>query len=819
MDFKRDILPHLLVLFVFFVIVFTFFSPAFISGKVVSQHDIDQWKGGAQELREYREETGEEGLWTNSMFSGMPGHLVDIRYSGDWLVYVKSVVSIGLPNPADQIFTAMITFYVLLLVFGVRPWLAMIGAIAFAFNSFNIINIQAGHNMKGWAIAYTPLVLAGIHWALRKNLWQGIALTALALGMQIRFNHLQITYYLFLIVLIYGISELIFAAKENRLPELFKKGSLLLIAVLIAVGANFGKLWNVYEYGPNSIRGERLLEGESDIQGKKGLDKDYAFNWSGGIGESFTLLIPNLYGGPNSQDLGSDSNMAEALRKQGAPPAQIAEIVSNAPTYHGNQPFVAGPIYAGAIVVFLFVMAMLILPAHQRYWILAACIFGLALNWGKNFEAFNYFMFDYFPGYNKFRAVTMAMSIPLLLMPLAGFRALEQLLQQSAYFKNYQYKIAYAFIGTAVLSLAIAIIPSLVGVSSPIDARLQASGYPDWLIDALKKDRLALISKDAYRSFFLILLFAAAVYAYLHAKLKVSYLMAILLLLFLADHYLVGMRYLNDKHWVRSSDRSYFAASDADKLIKSENDTYQRVLNLQNPFNEARTSYHHASIGGYHGAKLRRYQDLIERQIDLEISKLTKSLQEGRDPSLIDLPVLNMLNTGFFKFGDQAQAVLPNENAFGNAWFVEQVKAVSSHEQEMQALQTVDLQKTAVIHTGDFPSVGTSYTKGSEIKLEAYRPGYWQYSVSTAHDALAVFSEIHYPQHWRITIDGDEVDMMRANYVLRALEIPAGSKEVVFEFLPNSYFIGNRIMMISNFILFGLVLFFIGKPAIKGLRK
>lgn len=805
-NFKKHILPHLIAVIVFLIIVFVFFQPVFLTSKTISQNDILQWEGGARELMDYRDETGEEGLWSSNMFSGMPAFLVNVTFSGDLLLHVKNLGGLFLPHPANQSFTALVCFYVLLLAFRVRPYLAIVGAIAFGFNSYNIINIEAGHNMKGWAIAYMPLVLAGIHMSYtrmsRLGKICGYLLTALALGLHLRTNHLQMTYYLLLIVLLYGLVLLIQAIMNGTVVQFFKTTGILAIAALLAAGTSFGKLWTVYEYGKYSIRGKaELTGGQEEVQGS-GLNREYAFQWSNGIAETLTLLVPGYYGGASTEKLDQDSNFARVLQQNGVQGAQLNQYLGNVPTYFGTQPFTSGPIYAGAVVCFLFILGLFVADKPVRYWLLATTILGLMLSWGKNFEGFNYFMFDYFPYYNKFRSVSMAITIPLICMPLLGFAGLEKILREDISVKRQK----QFYIATGIAVGVCILIWLLSGMGDFSNAR-DTQYLPEQLVPSLEQDRQDMRTSDALRSAFFILLTAGAIFLY-QKKFTGSLISLVAIGLFVTiDLWVVDKRYLNEESFVRDPRRQFFAPTEADQFIRQDKGLSYRVFNLPNPWQEARTSYYFQSVGGYHGAKMRRYQELIDHCLGQEHAELIGKLQSGTMPSFKDFGVLNMLNAKYLLAGNTRNAVLTNEEALGNAWFVEEVITVNSPDEEMAALCGLDTKNQAVVDANKFSLNQKSYNDRGKIDLKTFEPNYLKYQarVEGNEKALAVFSEIYYPQGWQAYIDGKEVEHVRVNYVLRALEVPPGDHTIEFRFTSKAYSTGNTIMWISNLLLLGML--------------
>lgn len=797
-DFKQHILPHVIAVIVFLVITIAFFSPVFFDGKELSQHDILQFRGGAQEAVAYRTQNGEEAFWTNSMFGGMPTYLNGLQFKEPVLMFFQNLLYFWLPSPAGIIFSAMLCFYILLLVYGVRPYLAIGGAIAFALSSFNLISIDAGHNAKVRAIAYMPLVLAGFHLMFKKRYLWAFILTAIGLALEIRVNHLQITYYLAIALSIYGLSELYFYLKDKQLTSFIRAAGLLIAAVLIAVGANFAKLWGMSHYSRYSTRGASELVSEKK-DGKSGLDRDYVFRWSNGIAEPLTLLIPNFFGGATQEALDEKSTVAESLRRQGATRVQVAQQIQAMPTYWGDQPFTAGPAYAGAIIILLFALGALVADKRHSRWILAATIFFIVLSWGKNFELFNYLMYDYFPGYAKFRSVSMAICIPLVLMPLLGMLGLEKLLENRLESKL-QKKALYAIAGVGGFCLLMAIGAGMLSFRGPVDAQL-----PDWLLSSLRTDRKAMLSADAWRSFFLIIAFAGLFYFFIKNKINSTIAYTLAALLITIDLWAVGKRHLNADDYSKNASRNYFAATEADQYILQQNNNHARVLNILNPWNEAKTSYLHASVGGYHGAKMKIYQELIDHCLGEETNELLNRLRSG-ERNMQDLNLINMLNTGYILAGNSRGAVIKNSNAYGNAWWVSNIREVSSAREEMDATCAENLKQNAIINTAKFKVAKKPLSTAGDIRLVRYSPNKLVYETDNSGDGLAVFSEIYYPE-WSAKIDGVEVEIKKANYVLRALEVPAGKHTIEFMINLQPYEKGNWISQIFGFVLAAMLIF------------
>jgi len=810
--FNKQVLPHLIAIVVFLVVTVIFYHPIVFEGKSIRQNDINQGKGSGQEVIDYREKTGEEALWTNSMFSGMPAYLINIRWSGEQIAYFgQRIYSLFLDQPMRETFIAFISFYIMLLVFGIRPYLAIAGALAYGLNTFFIVSVEAGHIWKVRAIAYMPLVVAGIHSAFKgKWLW-GFILTALGMTWELMANHLQVTYYLFLLVLIYGIVQLVFHVREGKIIPFAKSSSILIMAVILAIGANFGRLWTTYEYGQYSIRGaSELSSSTTNEESSDGLDRSYAFRWSSGKWESMTLLVPHLYGGASGLYLGEDSELSTELSRVGMQGNSIRQLESYFLGYWGKQPGTSGPVYAGAIICLLFVIGITFADTRWKYWLITAAVFGIVLSWGKNFESFNYFMFDHFPGYNKFRSVTMTVVITLLAINLLGFLGLEKLLQEGLQGKNLKRLLISGGIVAGIL-LIVAWFASPSYLTEPelqrvfgnnLDNRPQIKNA---IINAVAEDRSEIVSGDAYRSLFFVVVALGLIYFYLKSKISGTIFSGVFVLLVALDLGLVDARYINEENYQKPSRNQFFTPTPADQAIMKDT-THYRVLNLPDPFNEARTSAFHHSVGGYHGAKMRRYQDLIEWHLQDEINSIMqqKGFRDGNSE------VLSMLNTKYAIAGQQANAVLKNPYANGSAWFVRKVRLVDSPDEEIQALNEIDPDSVAVIDQGKFAMEQINYSVDGNITLTSYQPNKLVYKAENEGDGLAVFSEIYYPEGWEATIDGEEANILRANYVLRALRLPAGSHTITFTFEPESYFVGNKITFGANILLILTLLFGLG---------
>ena len=799
--------PHVLAVLFFVVLAVAYFAPIVFEHQTLAQHDITQFQGGAHETQQWAAEHGHEPLWTNSMFSGMPTYLISVHFPGDLFRYVQQVIALGLPGVVSNLFVALLCGYVLLVALGVRPLVAVAGAVALGFSSYNLAILAAGHNTKSWALAYAPLVLGGVILALRRNKWLGAALFTFGLTMNVRVNHPQITYYLGLLVIIYGIIELVAAVRAGRLPDFFGRVALLAVGAVLAIGVSFGRLYTTYEYSKFSNRSPSELKALPAAPGQaapsaKQQDRDYAFAYSYGVGETMTLLIPNFYGGSSAMPLPKDSHLAAA----GLP----EEYLANMPTYWGDQAYVAGPVYVGVTVCFLFVLGLFVVDKRTRYWLLAGTLLSFVLAWGKNFESLNNLIFDYLPGYRSFRAVSMALVMAQLAMPLLAALALAQVLKLRVKSEKLRVNLpgAAADPSTQLLTLNSQLLTKKLlsagaitagfllltwvaslsfDYASPQDANLTQSGFTPPLLSALRADRAELLHNDIWRGLLFVGLTLGALFFYLKGKIDARVAALAVAGLVLLDLWTVDKRYLGEKNFQSETIVESFQETPADKQILADKDQDFRVLNLGNPFNEARTSYFHHSIGGYHGAKLRRYQDLIERQIAQN-----------------NTAVLNMLNTRYVILPPQKQGeteqVQRNPGALGNAWFVRELRAVPTPDAEMSALTGLNPRQVAVFDSQKFPAVqpGTYPDSTATIALTDYAPDALTYRYAAPQPGTVVFSEIYYADGWQAFLDGKPVPHFRADFVLRAMQVPAGPHEIRFVFEPKEYKIGNTVSLISS---------------------
>ena len=790
-----DILPHLVAVVVFLLVTVFFFNPIFFDNKAIEQGDIQQWSGSSKELRDYRDQTGEEGLWANSMFSGMPAYLVNLSWSDGVVIGMKKVLSVFLPHPISNIFLAFICYYILLLSFKIRPWFAIAGALAFGLSSYMIIGLSAGHNARIGAIAFMPLVFAGIHLAFSGKRILGFGTTAVGLALHLRENHLQITYYLMLIVLAYGLVHLILAIRAKQLPDFFKTILILIPAVIIAAGTFFGQFWAITEYTAYSSRGASEIAMSKNGEDINGLSKSYAFNNSYGILEPFTLLIPNFYGGSSSNYLvqNQTSETYKALANSGDQET-ANQLASYTSAYWGPQrPFGAIPYYAGAIVVFSFIIGIVFAEKKYVWWLVSLSALSLMLSMGDSFSMFNYFMFDYFPGYNKFRSVTFSLVIILFSMPLLGMLGLEKLVRLG-WNKETQRKLMWPFFITVGFCLLIIVVG---GFGSFL--KTEEVQFPVWLRQAMQKDRVALLRSDAWRTLWIILIFSAAIFALLKNYLKPAIVYSILIVLMWVDLALVDSRYFSKDNYKRKRDNSFAIANGADETILKDK-SYYRVYNIQSPFTEARTSYFHNSLGGYHGAKLRRYQDLYDSCITKETEQIYQDARQGI-MQFDNYQVLNMLNAKYLVYGPDKNNVIVNPEANGAAWFVKEVVKVNSPAEELEKTGTVNTREVAVINQSTVDSRQLAVDSTASVTLVEHIPPYLKYETESTSNGVVVFSEIYYPKGWHAFIDGKEVPILRADYVLRALEVPAGKHTIEFRFEPKPYVVGNKITMASGWVL------------------
>ncbi|NOZ46602.1 MAG: YfhO family protein [Chlorobi bacterium] len=779
---------HLIIVAIFLFISYIYCSPQ-LEGKKLRTQDGINYEGMAKEAKDFHKKTGDYALWTNSMFGGMPTYLISLPHPENLFKAVVNFYSTIIKRPAIFIFLYLIGFYLTLLMFGVNPWLSMIGAIGFAFSSYFFIILGAGHYSKALAIAYMSPTIASIYYAYeKKHIW-GSILFGVFFSIELLMGHFQITYYALLVILLYVLFKLINDIKEKQLKEFTRTTGYVFIAALLAVGSNFSSLYLTYDYGKDSMRGKSELSHDKDNK-TGGLDKDYATAWSYGVDETLTLLIPDFKGGSSGGALSKKSAVYKLFeRSQGKSYAQ--KIIKQMPLYWGTQPFTSGPVYLGSIILFIFVLGLFIIKGRLKWWILTATILALLLAWGKNFMFFTNLFLDYFPGYNKFRTVSMILVVVEFTVPLLAFISLQKILNSEIEKKVLFKYIKYSFFIVGGISLFFALFPGMFfDFKAPSDQNYINQGG-QMFVDALKQDRLSLLQMDSFRSLAFVTISGIILLAFIYNKINKTTAIVLLGVFILFDMWPVDKRYFNNDNFVskRKADVPY-VPTNADKLILKDTDPDFRVLNLiVNTFNDASTSYFHKSIGGYHGAKMKRYQELI----DYHISKQ-------------NMKVLNMLNTKYFILpGDNNQPqVQINMAALGNAWFVNNYKLVENADEEIQSLYDFEPAKTAIVdkrfkdYFKDFNPIPDST---ATIQLIKYSPNELNYKTKNVSEQLAVFSEIYYSKGWKAYIDGNLTPHIRVNYVLRALRIPAGEHEITFKFQPKAYKIGNVVSLISSWIL------------------
>ncbi|WP_297644689.1 YfhO family protein [uncultured Bacteroides sp.] len=803
----KKLLPDLLAILAFVLLSFAYFFPADIENRILFQHDIAAGAGAGQEVKEYYEQTGERSRWTNALFGGMPTYQIAPSYdSAKPLQWAQKAYQLFLPDYVCLTFMLMLGFYILLRAFGISAWLAGLGGIIWAFSSYFFILISAGHLWKFITLAYVPPTIAGIVLAYRgKLLWGGI-LTALFVALQVTSNHAQMSYYFFFVILFLAGAYLEEAWRNKTLPQFFKASVVLALAALIGIAANLSNLYHTYAYSKESMRGksELVQTGTAAQQSSNGLDRDYITQWSYGIGETLTLLVPNFKGGASVPLSQNETAMEKAN-------PMYSSLYGSLTQYFGDQPMTAGPVYVGAFVLFLFLLGCFIVKGPLKWALLGATLFSIALAWGKNFMFLTDLFIDYVPLYNKFRAVSSILVIAEFTIPLLAVFALKRVLDEPALIKRERRAVGISILLTAGIALLLTVAPGSLstGYIPAQEAQMLQNAVSQQMIPAeelsgilanLGEMRANLVSSDALRSFLIIGIGFALLGLYAIGKLRRPLTVAGITLLCLGDMWSINKRYLNDGQFVPRTIRTdTFNQTEADKLILQDTTADYRVLNFAtNTFNENNTSYWHKSVGGYHAAKLRRYQEMIERHISPEMQEAYRAIAAaGGEMDSVDankFRILNMLNTKYFIFpaGQQGQTLpILNPYAYGNAWFVSQVQYVDNANEEIDALYNILPTETAVVDTRFKEALkgATELLKDSlsaTIKLTSYAPNHLTYETENPQDGIAVFSEIYYPDGWHITIDGQPADLARADYILRAVHVPAGKHILEMRFDPTS---------------------------------
>lgn len=802
----KKLLPDLIAILAFVLLSFAYFFPADIENRILFQHDTAAGAGAGQEVKEYYEQTGERSRWTNSLFGGMPMYQIAPSYdSTKSLQWVQKAYQLFLPDYVCLTFMLMLGFYILLRVFGIPVWLAGLGGIMWAFSSYFFILISAGHIWKFITLAYVPPTIAGIVLAYRgKLLWGGI-LTALFVALQITSNHVQMSYYFFFVILFFVGAYFEKAWRTKTLPQFFKASAVLIVAALVGIAANVSNLYHTYAYSKETMRGksELVQTGDAAKQTSSGLDRDYITQWSYGIDETLTLLVPNFKGGASAALSQSETAMSKAN-------PMYSSLYGSLTQYFGTQPMTSGPVYVGAFVLFLFVLGCFIVKGPLKWALIGATFFSIVLSWGKNFMPLTDFFIDYVPLYNKFRAVSSILVIAEFTIPLLAIFALKRLLEEPEILKQEKKPLGISLLLTAGIALLLAIAPGSIGsgyvpaqkaqmLQNAVNQQMIPANELSDILANLGEMRAELVSSDALRSFIIIGIGCSLLWLYASGKLRSSLTIAGITILCLADMWGVNKRYLNDAQFVPHSIRTEtFTKTNTDELILQDTSLDYRVLNFAtSTFDDNNTSYWHKSVGGYHPAKLRRYQEMIEHHISPEMQAAYKAIATaGGEMDSVDankFRILNMLNTKYFIFpaGQQRQTVpILNPHAYGNAWFVNKVQYVNNANEEIDALDSIIPTETAVVDAR-FKDVLKGTTESykdslSSIRLTSYTPNRLTYETNNAQDGIAVFSEIYYPDGWHVTIDGQPAELARADYILRTMYVPAGQHTIEMRFDPTS---------------------------------
>ncbi|HOO99537.1 MAG TPA: YfhO family protein [Bacteroidales bacterium] len=797
----KSYLPHVVAVLLFTILSFAYFYPV-IEGKVLKANDSMVAKINAKEISDFRAEYGEEPLWTNSLFSGMPAYLISTVYPGNLFRHIDKVLRI-FGMPVAVVFLSMAGFYILLLMFGVNPWLAIVGAVGYGLSSFLFQIIAAGHNTQAVALAYLAPLIGGVWYAYRKDAIKGAIFTAFILALELLANHPQVTYYGFMIILVFLIIEFIYAIKEKVLIKFFRTSAIMIIPFIIGIGINFAFLYTTYEYGKYSMRGKSDLIIDSEYE-TSGLKKDYIVQWSYGVGETFNLLIPDFKGG-SSHPFDRDSEIVRLLKQNGN--TEAANMMGK---YWGPQPSTEGPHYIGAVIIFLFVLGLVLIRGRDMWWLLIVTVLSIMLAWGRYFMPLSHLFIDYFPGYNKFRSVTFILIIAQITIPLLGMLALKEFYNSGIPKKKMIRGLLTALGVTGGVALLFLIIPSLAGSflnEYEVD-------YPDIFKNALIADRKGLLRNDAFRSLIFILMAGGTLLAVVFEKIKKEYSVLIIGLLILIDLWSVDRRYLNADRFVRPSIlQKSFSPSAADAFILKDPSDFRVWNRSVSTFNDnSPTSWFHKSIGGYHGAKLKRYQELIDSALGRDIFRFDSIASNVTSEAEVlkifsKTPVLNMLNTKYVIYHPEAPPLL-NEHALGNAWFVRKSLIAGNANEELSILNRINPKEEAVVDrlfSDQLTRDSYQVEPEDQIKLISYKANELIYSFSASGERMVVFSEIYYPAGWKCYVDGTESRYFRANYVLRGMEVPAGEHKIRFSFEPASYKTGNSISLASSILLIVLL--------------
>ena len=813
----KKFLPDVVVIAVFAIISFAYFFVPITQGKILYQHDASAGVGAAQEMTEYQNRTGETTRWTNSIFGGMPTYQMSPSYqSTDGLSQVMNAYHLWLPDNVWFLFAYLLGFYILLRAFDFRQSLAALGSVMWAFSSYFLIIIAAGHLWKVMALAYLPPMIAGVVLAYRGRYLSGFIVTALFTAFEIKANHVQMTYYYLFIILFMVIGYLVKSIREKQLAVFLKATGVLAAAALIGIAINLSSLYHTWQYQKESMRGKsELVKKDAANQTSSGLDRDYITQWSYGIDETLTLLVPDAKGGASVPLSKNATAMAKADPQI---QSMIPQLYDAFPQYFGTQPGTSGPVYVGAFVLFLFILGLFIVKGPMKWALLAATVLSVLLAWGHNFMGFTNFFLDYIPMYAKFRTVASILVIAEFTIPLLAALALKKIVDEPDVLSK-QMKFAYISLAlTAGVAALIALFPDMMGpFVSEQERQMIGSiqgmdgGTARTILANISDMRAAMVSSDAWRSVIIILIGFALLFAYKLKKLRADYMIAALLVLCLVDMWQVDKRYLNDEMFVPKSERDMPQQPTATDIeINKDKSLDYRVLNFaSNTFNENETSYFHKSIGGYHPAKLRRYQEMVDAYIVPEMQKAMQAIAaKGGNMQQVDgvklFPVLNMLNTKYFIFPLQGGATIPLKNIYaqGNGWFVDKIDYVADANAEYAEVGKIDVRHEAVADKQFEAVLGQAKANDSTatVKLDKYEPNNLQYTVNSKNGGIVVFSEIYYPG-WKATVDGQSVELGRVNYILRAVNVKPGKHIVVLDFHPTSISTTETIAYISIIIL------------------
>ncbi len=827
MEKFKKCLPDLLAVVLFAVIAFAYFFPADFEGRILYQHDTSAGRGAGQEAREYFESTGERTRWTNATFSGMPTYQTAPSYdSTDILSHAVDAWHLWLPDNVWYVFAYLLGFYLLLRAFNFRQTLAVLGAIVWAFSSYFFIIIAAGHIWKVWALAYLPPMIAGIVLAYRGKYFWGFVVTALFAAFEVNANHVQMTYYYLFIIFFMILAFLFQAIRERQMARFLKASAVCVVAAAIGICANLSNLYHTWQYQKESMRGKsELVKENSANQTDSGLERDYITQWSYGIGETWSLLVPNVKGGASVPLAANQAAMEKA-------DPNYYQIYGQIGQYWGEQPGTSGPVYVGAFVLMLFILGLFVVKGPMKWALLAATILSILLSWGRNFMGLTDFFIDHFPMYSKFRTVASILVIAEFTIPLLAMMALKKVVDEPELLKKkikYLYA-SFALTGGACLLFAVA--PTLFFSDFVSSSEMQAlSQFPadqlNPLLSNLRSVRESIFTADAWRSFLIILMGTLMLLLYQARKLDAKWMVGIITLICLVDMWTVNKRYLNDDMFVSKTVKEMPQEKTAtDEQILQDKALDYRVLNFaSNTFNENETSFYHKSVGGYHAAKLRRYQEMIEAYIAPEMQKAMQAVVTANgDFTQVAgdsiFPVINMLNTKYFILPLQGGATAPLQNPFaqGNAWMVDKVSYVDNANAEIDGVGKTNLRHEAVADAQFKDILGESTPQDStaRVSITAYQPNNLKYTVESAKGGVVVFSEIYYPG-WTATIDGQPAEIGRVNYILRALKVAPGKHEVVLDFHPQTVATTETVAHISLALLFlsiiaGLVFQFRKKP-------